>query len=125
MIYTLRKRFSFEAAHRLPHHDGKCQRLHGHSWVGWVEVESNTVQLDGPAAGMVMDYGAIAAILELIVQDHLDHHYLNETLELESPTAEAVAQWVWRHLRDGGLEASAVTIEETCTSVCIYRPATR
>jgi 6-pyruvoyltetrahydropterin/6-carboxytetrahydropterin synthase len=37
------KEFRFEAAHRLPHHDGKCRRLHGrHSWVGRVYVENTT-----------------------------------------------------------------------------------
>ena len=31
------KTFTFEAAHWLPHHPGKCWKLHGHTWT--VEVE--------------------------------------------------------------------------------------
>jgi 6-pyruvoyltetrahydropterin/6-carboxytetrahydropterin synthase len=56
-----------------------------------------------------------------MVEAHLDHHLLNESLDIESPTSEAVARWVYRHLRARGLPLSAVTIEETCTSVCTYR----
>jgi 6-pyruvoyltetrahydropterin/6-carboxytetrahydropterin synthase len=28
----IRKRFRFESSHVLPHHTGKCARLHGHSY---------------------------------------------------------------------------------------------
>ena len=31
-MYQLTKEIRFEAAHRLPHHDGQCARLHGHSF---------------------------------------------------------------------------------------------
>ena len=77
--FTIRKRFTFEAAHVLPRHQ------------------------------------------ERMVDEHLDHYVLNGSLDMESPTSEAVAQWVFRHLRARGLPLSAVTIEETCTSVCTYR----
>jgi 6-pyruvoyltetrahydropterin/6-carboxytetrahydropterin synthase len=119
--FTIRKRFTFEAAHVLPHHRGKCARMHGHSWVGWVELQADELPQSGPGAGMVMDFADIAALLRPMVDDHLDHHLLNETLDMESPTSEAVAQWVYRWLRARGLPLSAVTIEETCTSVCTYR----
>lgn len=120
-VFTIRKRFTFEAAHALPRHQGKCRRMHGHSWVGWVEVEGDRLQESGPSAGMVMDFGDIAAAVAPMVEEHLDHYVLNESLDMESPTSEAVAQWVYRHLRARGLPLSAVTIEETCTSVCTYR----
>jgi 6-pyruvoyltetrahydropterin/6-carboxytetrahydropterin synthase len=119
--FTLKKRFTFEAAHALPHHEGKCRRLHGHSWAGWVEVEGDRLEASGPSTGMVMDFGYIAAAVKPLVADFLDHHFLNESLEMESPTSEAVAQWVFMRLQSAGLSVSAVTIEETCTSVCTYR----
>ncbi len=55
-----------------------------------------------------------------MVEDHLDHYYLNESLLLPAPS-EAIARWVFQHLKCKGLPVSAVTIEETCTSVCTYR----
>lgn len=119
--YTLKKRFTFEAAHFLPRHEGKCRRLHGHSWVGWVEISGNTLQKSGPQTAMVIDYACISQAIQPMLDRYLDHHCLNETLPVDSPTAEAIASWVFGHLNDGGLPVAAVTIEETCTSVCTYR----
>ena len=119
--FDIRKRFTFEAAHALPRHEGKCRRMHGHSWVGWVELSAESLHETGPSTGMVMDFGDIAAVLSPMVDEHLDHWVLNESLDMESPTSEAVAQWVYRYLRARGLPLSSVTIEETCTSVCTYR----
>jgi 6-pyruvoyltetrahydropterin/6-carboxytetrahydropterin synthase len=119
--FTLKKRFTFEAAHYLPHHQGKCQRMHGHSWVGWVEVESDELQATGPGTGMVIDFSSVADAVKPLVDQFLDHYLLNESLGMESPTSEAVAVWVFGRLAEHGLPVSAVTIEETCTNVCIYR----
>lgn len=119
--YTLKKRFTFEAAHFLPHHEGKCRRLHGHSWVAWVEVTGGSLHSEGPQAGMVMDYACIAQAMQPMIDDYLDHYCLNDTLPLVSPTSEGIAAWVFAQLKSTGLPVSAVTIEETCTSVCTYR----
>lgn len=119
--YTLRKRFTFEAAHFLPHHEGKCSRMHGHSWVGWLEVSGSEVHQSGPETGMVTDFGRIADAVRPMVDSYLDHYLLNQTLDLESPTSELVARWVYCHLTSQGVTVEAVTIEETCTSVCTYR----
>lgn len=119
--FTLRKKFTFEAAHFLPHSDGKCRRLHGHSWVGWAEVEADSLHNDGPQAGMVIDFAWMASMIKPMVDTYLDHYLLNESLAIESPTSEAVAEWIFNHLRDAGLDLATVTIEETCTSVCTYR----
>ncbi len=90
--------------------------------MGWVEVESETLQTEGPKTGMVIDYAEIAGVVESMQERYLDHYCLNESLGLESPTSEEVARWVYRCLREHHLPVSAVTIEETCTSVCTFRP---
>lgn len=119
--WTIYREFRFEAAHRLPYHQGKCQRLHGHSWVGRVYVESDRLIETGPEQGMVMDFGEIKAYLDPIVEDFLDHYYLNETTGLESPTSEAIARWVFEKLEAAGLRGlQAVEIRETCTSGARY-----
>lgn len=119
--WTIYKEFRFEAAHKLPHHDGKCQRLHGHSWVGRVYIKGNELIPTGTKQGMVMDYGEIKQYLKPWVEKYLDHHYLNETLELESPTSEEVARWLYHQLeRVGLLGLYAVEIQETCTSGARY-----
>lgn len=119
-MWNVSKKFTFEAAHKLPHHDGKCQRLHGHSWVGIVNVAGHSLRPDGAKQGMVMDYSDIKEVLAPIVNEYLDHHYLNESLKLESPTSEAIAQWLFNQLRDKLDGLQSVEIHETCTSRCVY-----
>lgn len=119
--WLLYKEFQFEAAHRLPNHDGKCRRLHGHSWVGRVYVKGNKLIADGAKQGMIIDYDDIKKYLEPLLENYLDHYYLNETTGLPSPTSEALAKWIFEHLETAGLPGlQAVEIRETCTSSARY-----
>jgi len=119
--WVIYKEFYFEAAHQLPHHDGKCQRLHGHSWVGRVYVQGQHLIKDGSQRGMIMDYGEIKKYLQPLLDHYLDHYYLNETTGLENPTSEEIARWVFEKLEKAGLpNLYAVEIQETCTSGCRY-----
>lgn len=120
--WLIYKEFYFEAAHQLPHHDGKCRRLHGHSWVGRVYVKGDRLITNGSKQGMIIDYGDIKKYLQPLLDNFLDHYYLNETLSLESPTSEMVAKWIFEKLEIAGLPGLyAVEIRETCTSGCTYK----
>lgn len=123
-MWTLAKEFKFEASHQLPHHDGKCARLHGHSWKGVVYVKSDILQTKGSKAGMVIDYADITKAIKPLVENYLDHWHLNDTLGIENPTSEKVAQWIFRQLKSTGFPVSAVSISETCTSECVYCEST-
>lgn len=119
-MWTIEKEFTFEAAHRLPHHDGKCARLHGHSYRMIVSIQRNELIDSGPKSGMVMDYGDISAVVKPFIDQYLDHHYLNDSTGLENPTSEALAFWVFTRLRNLGLFVHSVKICETCTSAAEY-----
>jgi 6-pyruvoyltetrahydropterin/6-carboxytetrahydropterin synthase len=119
--WTIYKEFRFEAAHRLPNHDGKCQRLHGHSWVGRLYLKGHGLQTTGPKAGMLLDYGDVKEYLQPLLNDYLDHHYLNDTTGLANPTSEALSKWIFDRLLAAGLpHLYAVEIRETCTSSAYY-----
>jgi len=122
-MYSIKKSFRFEAAHRLPHHEGKCQRLHGHSFVGTVYLRGEDLQRTGPDCNMLVDFGDVGAAVAVMSASFLDHHYLNESLAEESPTAEFIARWCFERLtRDTrfGQLVHAVEIAETCTASAIY-----
>ena len=119
-MYRIRKQFRFEASHQLHGHDGKCARLHGHSWTMTVELASNDLIEVGPKAGMVADYGDVSALVEPLVEQFLDHHHLNDTLATARPTSEFIARWAFEMLNERLPRLSAVTISETCTSECRY-----
>lgn len=112
----------FEASHQLPNHDGKCRRLHGHSWAMTIKVASDTLHDAGSQAGMVADYGVIGQPLKALVEAKLDHYHLNDTTGLANPTSEELARWAFEQLRPRVPELVAVVVEETCTSACEYRP---
>ena len=112
------KDFTFEAAHLLPNvPDGhKCKRLHGHSYRVRVRVEA---ELD-PTFGWVVDFAELAEAFEPL-RLRLDHYYLNEIEGLENPTSEVLARWIWARLQPALPILSAVEVNETCTSGCVYR----
>lgn len=115
----LRKKFTFEASHQLMNHDGKCRRLHGHSWVMWVEIIGNEIQ-SGEKENMLMDYTEIKKIVNPLVGEVLDHHHLNDTLLEDMPTSEYLAMFVFKTLKPDLPLLNAIEIEETCTSMCRY-----
>jgi len=121
-MFRLSKMFRFEAAHFLPHHDGKCRRMHGHSWQATIVCEGYHLKHEGPKQGMLLDYGEISDAMEPIVDGALDHHLLNDTVNA-NPTSEVVAVWIYFRLRDKLPGLKGVIIEETCTSRCEYFPS--
>jgi len=111
---TITKLFTFDAAHSLPEHEGRCRNLHGHGYKVEVTVEGR-VQEAGPASGMVMDFSDLGDRVRELVVDPLDHRYLNDVLEVV-PTAEGIAGWMFATLSAAGLPIVRVRLWETPTS---------
>jgi 6-pyruvoyltetrahydropterin/6-carboxytetrahydropterin synthase len=112
------KKFSFEAAHKLPNVPAghKCGRLHGHSY-------QVTIFASGPLgkeSGWVIDFADIKTAFKPIL-DQLDHYYLNEIEGLENSTSEILARWIWKRLKPRLPQLSKLEIHETCTSGCVYQ----
>ena len=101
--------FSFEAAHRLDWHPGKCRNLHGHSYRLDVSVEG---ALD--ANGVVLDFDTLQDVVQSQVIDEWDHRDLNEVLD--NPTAELLAHRAWELLAAAGLDLAALRLWETADS---------
>lgn len=112
------KRFTLEAAHRLPNVPAghKCARLHGHSF----QVELRVSGEPGPDSGWVMDFADLKAAFAPI-EAQLDHQYLNDIEGLENPTSERLAMWIWERMKPSVPLLSEVVVRETCTSGCRYR----
>ena len=67
MLMKVAKKFRWEAAHRLPWHEGDCKNLHGHSYHMTIELEG--IQDD---KGIVIDFAHIKQIIKPLV-DAWDH----------------------------------------------------
>jgi 6-pyruvoyltetrahydropterin/6-carboxytetrahydropterin synthase len=92
-MFIVSKTYAFDAAHHLPHHNGKCVNLHGHTYHVTVEFAAEDFQPyeEGNASsGMVLDFAVIDKITRPII-DVMDHNNLND--RLTNPTAESLAMY--------------------------------
>ncbi len=76
---TIYKQFGFEASHVLPKHEGKCARLHGHSWRLTVGVSGPVVE----ETGFVVDYGKLSEMVNKGLIQFVDHHHLGQGSQQE------------------------------------------
>lgn len=92
------RKFKFEAAHRLPFHDGKCRRPHGHSYQMELALEGpvRPPREGNPQSGFVVDFGVLDEIIKNeLIDGLLDHYDLNEKLpEIPYTSAEYLAAWI-------------------------------
>jgi 6-pyruvoyl tetrahydropterin synthase/QueD family protein len=128
--------FRFEAAHILPNHEGKCSRLHGHSWQGWVKV---TGPLD-PIQHFIMDYAVLKMLINEYIVGPFDHTYLGapalfqkqigETPDVIVPTApvyptcenlvQLFADSLIGQVSACNCQLLEVGLKETCTTSAIW-----
>jgi 6-pyruvoyltetrahydropterin/6-carboxytetrahydropterin synthase len=112
------KVFHIDAAHRLPNVEPghKCVNLHGHSF----RIEIHISGPVDPRLGWVIDFADIAKAFQPL-QDQLDHQYLNDIEGLGNPTSENMAKWLWRNLKPSLPQLSAIMVQESPDSGCIYK----
>ena len=110
MKTTITVALTFAAAHRLSQHEGKCSRLHGHTYGLEVTVQG-TPQTSGPGKGMVMDFAELRERVNRLIVEPLDHQLLNDLFEQE-PTTEAVAAWAYERLEEDDLPVVRVRLAE-------------
>src|SRR5690349_2411054 len=66
------REFTFEAAHHLPGHRGKCRRPHGHSYRLQVSLRGPIIEAPGQSDhGMVMDFEDLKRIVDATILEHL------------------------------------------------------
>lgn len=130
---TVCKIFSFDAAHQLVGHKGKCANVHGHTYRLEVVLKGRPVTGEGRSdEGFVADFGDIKALVKERVVDKLDHAFLArgdepvlETLKATGSkvavlsfrtTAENLAGYIAYTLKSSGLPVYSVKLWETPTA---------
>lgn len=94
--WTLHTEFKFDAAHLIEGYDGKCGRMHGHSYKVHISAESDTLNpskyLEKP--DMVCDFRELKWASGDAQKGGLDHGILNELIDV-NPTAERIAEYIY------------------------------
>ena len=91
-MFELKVKSHFAGAHQLTMVGQKCENLHGHNW--HVEVCVTGEKLN--SAGVLADFGDIKKAVRQVVEDELDHKFLNELEMFENmqPTSERIAVYI-------------------------------
>lgn len=127
------KIFTFDCAHQLVGHNGKCANLHGHTYKLEVKIKGPLqTQENVSSEGFVMDFADLKKIVNKLIIDQLDHAFLamgNEpalqTLQASGSkvallgfrtTAENLALYICHTLKTAGLPMYAVILWETPSS---------
>jgi 6-pyruvoyltetrahydropterin/6-carboxytetrahydropterin synthase len=121
-MFTLAVRDSFAAAHRLESYKGKCESLHGHSFVVEALFEGEKLDKDG----MLVDFAILKRHLKEVLSE-LDHGYLNEMpfFRERASSSEYIALFIHGRLSDLSSEHAAnlteVRVWESANSYAAYR----
>lgn len=134
------KEFSFDMAHLLDGHDGKCQNLHGHTYKLQVIVSGETED-NGAKKGMVIDFADLKRAVNELIISPMDHAFIyDQSSERETKiaqllqqlnsktfalpvrsTAENLAQFIFQRLKENvGFHLHSVRLWETPTSFAEY-----
>lgn len=117
-MFTITKRFEFEAAHRLTKVPAghKCARVHGHNYAVTVELAADVLD----DRDFVVDFGDLNR-LKAHLDDLYDHRFLNDVLGVET-TAENLARVLFDWCEREWPQTVAVTVAETRGTTATYRP---
>lgn len=117
-MYTIFVKDKFSSAHNLRNYGGKCENLHGHSWVVELLLEYNTLN----QIGISKDFKDVKEALRQQV-DLLDHKYLNEIDPFDkiNPSAENIAKYFYDILKKTFPELKEVFIWESESARASYK----
>lgn len=99
--WTLHTKFKFDAAHLIDGYDGKCGRMHGHSYKVHISAKSHKLNPSEylESEDMVCDFKELKWAAKGSEKGGLDHSVLNEELPV-NPTAERIAEFIYKETQN-------------------------
>jgi 6-pyruvoyltetrahydropterin/6-carboxytetrahydropterin synthase len=121
--WTLHTEFKFDAAHYIDGYDGKCGRMHGHTYKVHISAKSQKLNPSKylKSADMVCDFKELKWAASDGKKGGLDHTVLNESIPVAT-TAERIAEYIYKETMariPADIELK-VTVWETETSWVEY-----
>ena len=116
-MYRLRIESHFDAAHKLIGYEGKCSKLHGHTW----KVEVFVIGEKLNDIGILADFKILKDELKNVTEK-LDHSFLNDFKEIGNPTAENISKYIFKNLKSlpKNVKLEKVRVWESDKSWCEY-----
>ncbi len=121
--WTLNTEFTFDAAHLIEGYDGKCGRMHGHTYKVQMIAKSHKLHVSKylNTADMVCDFKELKWAAQDSEKGGLDHGVLNDLMEANT-TAERIAEYIHKETSrriPEGIELKVI-VWETPTSWVEY-----
>ena len=121
--WTLHTEFKFDAAHYIDGYDGKCGRMHGHTYKVHMKAKSHKLNPSAylKTSDMVCDFKELKWAAKDSERGGFDHGVLNDLMQ-ENTTAERIAEYIHQETMKripSGIELE-VTVWETETSWVSY-----
>lgn len=71
MIVRVCRHEEFEVSHMLDNYDGKCGKIHGHTYKAEIMLEGNIIEdRNNNSFGMLMDFNDLKPIIKEVIPDH-------------------------------------------------------
>ena len=112
---VIMKSFTFDAAHKLIAHGGKCANLHGHTYKMEVFMKENASNVFQSVPPFIIDFGDLSDLVKGNVVNLWDHQLLNDVLNTPNPTAEFMCMFALNRLRTFDKRIFKVRVWETPT----------
>jgi 6-pyruvoyltetrahydropterin/6-carboxytetrahydropterin synthase len=111
MSVVVTKEFTFDSAHQLVGHDGKCANLHGHTYRVEVALKGPVITDEQSVAksGFVMDFTDLKAIIKEDLIDKLDHAFIAKGDEPALKT-----------LQESGSKTVVLGFRSTCENMAMF-----
>lgn len=121
--WTLHTEFKFDAAHFIDGYDGKCGRMHGHTYKVHMKAKSHKLNPSAylKTSDMVCDFKELKWAAKDSERGGFDHGVLNDLMQ-ENTTAERIAEYIHQETKKripSRIELE-VTVWETETSWVSY-----
>ena len=121
--WTLHTEFKFDAAHFIDGYDGKCGRMHGHTYKVHMKAKSHKLNPSAylKTSDMVCDFKELKWAAKDSERGGCDHGVLNDLMQENTP-AERIAEYIHQETKTripSGIELE-VTVWETETSWVSY-----
>lgn len=139
-MYKISKEFSFDAAHMLDGHCGKCNNVHGHTYRIRISFfNDKVIDNDKSDQGMVLDFYKVKELMSNII-NNLDHSFIynytntnekvigellqsmgRKTYKIDfRSTCENLSKHIYQLIKTKIDLKTSVEVWETPTSSCLY-----
>lgn len=96
MTTAVTKEITFDCAHMLSGHRGKCANLHGHTYKVQVTILGE-LKDSGSSLGMVLDFGDLKGVLQDHIVSVYDHAIIFSAEPFRNKAEEELLDWARRN----------------------------